>query len=110
MLSQETRNEIERSAYFKWLDSGKPDGDGLDFWIAAENEFLQNTTKGRCKLQAVWELNPQQDLCNEEVTVNSPVKKNVKNLTWKERLRQFWNQQSDTLQPEASEKSHETVT
>jgi len=30
---------IQDIAYFKWLDAGSPQGDGKDFWLAAEKEI-----------------------------------------------------------------------
>lgn len=30
---------IRELAYFKWQDAGKPSGDGLEFWLAAEDEY-----------------------------------------------------------------------
>lgn len=35
-----TKREIEQRAYFKWLEANAPEGDGVDFWLAAENEVL----------------------------------------------------------------------
>lgn len=32
---------IRHHAYLKWLVAGKPDGDGLNFWLEAEQEHLQ---------------------------------------------------------------------
>lgn len=29
---------IEERAYYKWEASGRPSGDGVDFWLEAENE------------------------------------------------------------------------
>jgi hypothetical protein len=36
--SQET---IRHCAYLKWLDAGMPDGDGVNFWLEAEEELTQ---------------------------------------------------------------------
>jgi len=36
-------NEIERRAYFRYLDRGCGDGLALDDWIAAETEVRQET-------------------------------------------------------------------
>ena len=30
-------------AYLKWLAAGKPDGNGVNFWLDAEHEVLQRT-------------------------------------------------------------------
>jgi hypothetical protein len=30
---------IRTSAYFKWIEAGMPPGDGVKFWLEAENEF-----------------------------------------------------------------------
>lgn len=34
---------IRHRAYFKWVASGMPDGDGANFWLEAEHELLQRT-------------------------------------------------------------------
>jgi hypothetical protein len=33
---------IRRNAYFRWLDAGAPPGDGIDFWLEAESDYLHN--------------------------------------------------------------------
>lgn len=33
---------IRRNAYFRWLDAGAPPGDGTEFWLEAESEYLHN--------------------------------------------------------------------
>jgi hypothetical protein len=34
---------IRHRAYLKWEAAGQPDGDGVDFWLDAEQELLQRT-------------------------------------------------------------------
>jgi hypothetical protein len=31
--------DIRQLAYFKWEQAGRPEGDGKDFWLAAEREL-----------------------------------------------------------------------
>ncbi len=33
------KNRIRELAYYKWLEAGKPNGDGLNFWTQAEAEY-----------------------------------------------------------------------
>lgn len=33
--------KIRELAYIKWADAGKPDGDGAEFWRAAEQELAR---------------------------------------------------------------------
>lgn len=33
-------DDIRRCAYQKWEDAGKPHGDGVQFWLEAEQELL----------------------------------------------------------------------
>lgn len=37
-----TRDEIEKRAYKRWEAAGRPISDGLEFWVAAEQEVLQS--------------------------------------------------------------------
>lgn len=34
---------IRYRAYLRWEAAGMPDGDGVNFWLQAENELLQQT-------------------------------------------------------------------
>jgi hypothetical protein len=34
---------IRLSAYFKWLRAGRPECDGVSFWLEAERELLAAT-------------------------------------------------------------------
>ena len=34
---------IRHRAYLKWLVAGMPDGDGVNFWLEAEQELLHGT-------------------------------------------------------------------
>jgi len=42
-----TLNEIHLLAYRKWVDAGKPRGDGVLFWIRAENELVEKMIDSR---------------------------------------------------------------
>jgi Protein of unknown function (DUF2934) len=42
--AQLDRDEIERRAYFHYLDRGRADGFAFDDWIAAETELRQEST------------------------------------------------------------------
>jgi hypothetical protein len=33
--------KIRELAYIKWADAGEPDGDGAEFWLAAERELAR---------------------------------------------------------------------
>lgn len=33
---------IRLAAYWKWDAAGRPDGDGLEFWLQAEQEMLES--------------------------------------------------------------------
>lgn len=35
------RSVVEKMAYFNWLDAGCPEGRCLDFWLAAEREWIE---------------------------------------------------------------------
>lgn len=39
--SAPTQDEIRKKAYILWEEAGRPDGDGVEFWLRAEAE-LQN--------------------------------------------------------------------
>jgi hypothetical protein len=34
---------VRVSAYFKWVAAGRPDGDGVNFWLEAERELQPGT-------------------------------------------------------------------
>ena len=36
-------NDIRLSAYQKWEAAGKPNGDGVQFWLEAEQELVEGT-------------------------------------------------------------------
>jgi hypothetical protein len=36
------RAAIAESAYYKWLDAGRPQGRDVEFWVAAEREVARN--------------------------------------------------------------------
>jgi DUF2934 family protein len=37
--SEASPDEIRDRAYFLWEEAGRPDGDGVQFWLAAEREL-----------------------------------------------------------------------
>jgi len=37
-----TEESVRVSAYLKWEAAGRPEGDGVHFWLAAERELLAN--------------------------------------------------------------------
>jgi hypothetical protein len=41
-LTEADRGAISRNAYFKWLEAGAPPGDGVEYWLEAESEFLHD--------------------------------------------------------------------
>jgi hypothetical protein len=40
---QPSEDEIRLCAYHKWEKAGKPPGDGVQFWLEAEQESIQAT-------------------------------------------------------------------
>jgi hypothetical protein len=36
------RAAVARSAYYKWLSAGQPQGRDLEFWVSAEQEVTRN--------------------------------------------------------------------
>jgi hypothetical protein len=38
-LPRATDEEIRRLAYLKWEAAGRPEGDGFNFWVEAEQEL-----------------------------------------------------------------------
>ena len=38
--SRPSEDEVRKLAYFKWEQAGCPDGDGCEFWLAAENALM----------------------------------------------------------------------
>ena len=41
MVDQELEQAIRQTAYLKWERAGCPTGDGVDFWLASEQEIRQ---------------------------------------------------------------------
>ncbi|MBS0266872.1 MAG: DUF2934 domain-containing protein [Planctomycetes bacterium] len=39
-LEISNEDAIRHRAYYKWEAAGKPAGDGVDFWLAAEQELI----------------------------------------------------------------------
>ena len=37
--TEETAEIIRKTAYFKWEHAGRPEGDGVNFWLEAETEI-----------------------------------------------------------------------
>lgn len=35
------REEIQRMAYFKWIQAGRPEGEPLEFWKQAERDWIE---------------------------------------------------------------------
>lgn len=81
--NEQIRDEISLRAYLKWREAGSPDGDGTQFWLAAESEVTAEITKfknTKIKQEKTSQLHPQnpnQDTRNDE-------------STWMSRLRRFW--------------------
>ncbi len=42
-LSVVTHEAIRHRAYLKWEAAGRPEGDGVHFWLEAQQELLQGT-------------------------------------------------------------------
>ena len=45
VVEQDALEHIRTAAYYKWLDAGSPECDGCDFWLEAEQEFLESRSK-----------------------------------------------------------------
>ena len=42
----ECRQEfLRKKAYFKWLDAGSPESDGVEFWLEAEKDYHEDVKK-----------------------------------------------------------------
>jgi len=39
-MSSSKEDIIRERAYFLWEEAGRPEGDGIDFWIEAEKQFV----------------------------------------------------------------------
>lgn len=39
MKNEAQRQAIREAAYLAWEQAGKPEGDGVDFWLAAERAY-----------------------------------------------------------------------
>jgi hypothetical protein len=48
-LTDADRQTIRERAYFKWLDSGAPSCDGVDYWLDAEFEYLHDDDRLRAE-------------------------------------------------------------
>lgn len=60
-LTEADRGIIRRNAYFKWLDAGAPPGDGVEFWLDAEFDYLHDAGEdepGGDAAEWVSEANP----------------------------------------------------
>lgn len=40
-----SREDVELAAYYKWLDAGMPQDDGVQNWLAAEQELTNRQTQ-----------------------------------------------------------------
>jgi hypothetical protein len=40
-IRDEKDREVRERAYKKWEEAGRPPGDGVSFWLAAEQEYLE---------------------------------------------------------------------
>jgi Protein of unknown function (DUF2934) len=38
-----TDEQVRQLAYLKWEAAGRPDGDGIDYWLEAEQELRKTT-------------------------------------------------------------------
>jgi hypothetical protein len=38
-------DQLRESAYYKWEQAGRPNGDGSEFWLAAEKEEQDKSKK-----------------------------------------------------------------
>jgi hypothetical protein len=37
-----THEQLKESAYYRWLERGSPEGDGLEDWYGVENKWRDN--------------------------------------------------------------------
>lgn len=56
---EKLKQEIREKAYYLWLDAGKPQSDGLEFWLEAEAEagLAQDSDNVKVKDKELVELN-----------------------------------------------------
>lgn len=40
LVEEELEQQVRETAYYLWEDAGRPEGDGLEFWLLAENKIL----------------------------------------------------------------------
>lgn len=52
---------VERMAYFNWLNAGRPPGRCLEFWLAAEREWIERCYVPRRNVAAVEEQAGERD-------------------------------------------------
>ena len=74
---------IRERAYFKWLDSGAPCCDGVDYWLDAESEYLHDDGRIQAERAAANQRDKvrlstrkltqrvQRSLADEEETIGS---------------------------------------
>jgi len=41
-INQPSEEEVRERAYLLWEDADRPDGDGIDFWLQAEQQLLES--------------------------------------------------------------------
>lgn len=67
MTSEMHRQAIQEIAYSKWEKAGWPAGDGFEFWLDAEQEFLLHHSEStHC------DLDPSQHECDMDLTPCAP--------------------------------------
>lgn len=38
---EQARRQVRKLAYFKWVEAGRPEDNSLEFWKAAEREWIE---------------------------------------------------------------------
>lgn len=72
-------------AYKKWQEAGSPEGDGKEFWYAAENELLTEVSKAK-----KTSVKQQQEKPNLPPPVPHQSKRND-GISWMEKIRRLWS-------------------
>jgi hypothetical protein len=74
MVGIELEQTIRDAAYLKWEQAGRPDGDGLDFWLQSERELLSQTNHDGT---ACCEQQP----CEQESATSDQVKSETESVS-----------------------------